>query len=125
MSRLADDEGLNEENSNENGSHGNESRGEIPPPTYQELTPLDPSYAVYEQLQEAHNEYEDIEQQQPEEYNQSLGCEAIQGDIQHLMEELSDEEDMEDNIFGGASRLGARISFTADMTSTPNKDEER
>ena len=123
MSTLTDEEGLNEDDSDQNGSHGNESRGDNSPKIFTDLTPLDPTYSsLYEQVQEEDNEYEDIEQPQPEQYNQS---EAIEGNIQHLTEELSDEDE---NIFSVPSDVGARISITDDLTSTPkkdNNDEER
>ena len=123
MSRLTDDEGLNEDDSDQNGSNGNESRGDNSPKIFTDLTPLDPTYSsLYEQVQEEDNEYEDIEQPQPEQYNQS---ETIEGNIQHLMEELSDEDE---NIFSVPSDVGARISITDDLSSTPkkdNNDEER
>ena len=120
---VRDNEGLNEDGSDKNGSLGNESRGDRTPPIYMDLTPLDPVYSsFYEQLQEDNNEYEDIEQQQPEEYNQS---EAIESDILDQTEEVPNEAD---NIFSIPSDVGARISITDDLTSTPkkdNNDEER
>ena len=143
MSRVTDEEGLNEDDSDQNVSHGNElsdlrpldpvrddeglneddSSGDRTPPILMDLTPIDPLVSsLYEQIQEDNNEYEDIEQQQPEEYNQS---EAIESDILDQTEEVPNEED---NIFRVPSDVGARISITDDLSSTPkkdNNDEER
>ena len=101
MSTERGDEGLNEDEDDSDSSRS--------PPTFLDLTPVDPVISeLYTNI---------IEHQQPE---------AIESDIPDQTEE--DVAIEEDNIFSLPKDVIQRFSITDDLTSAPkkdNNDEER